>query len=174
MEYFGMYFKQFPNMCQHQDDTVTAKNSLFIFTKCWEAEASAAGNVHSFWEYADLIPVTLSKLTNPCIQRLGKLFWNEAHSKTRRGTWWKKKYFLFSLKDNCILRSSCECRDFLFIHFLAHFLRRIFLLQFHSALKWDECGQINQGNAEGRKIAPFPSQYNLKWERRRRWEGSLF
>ena len=42
-------------------------------------------------------------------------------------------------------------------------------MQFHSALKWDECGgQINQGNAEGRKIAPFPFQYNLKWGRWRR------
>ena len=41
MEYFGMYFKQFPNMCQHQDESVTAKNSLFIFTKCRQAEASS-------------------------------------------------------------------------------------------------------------------------------------
>ena len=51
---------------------------------------------------------------------------------------------------------SFLCRPFPFFH--------PFLLHFSPALKLDECGQINQGNAEGRKIAPFPFQYNLKWE----------
>ena len=72
---------------------------------------------------------------------------------------------------------SFLCRPFPFFH--------PFLLHFSPALKLDECGQINQGNAEGRKIAPFPFQYNLKWEEKRgdggwrrsmrRWDGlSLF
>ena len=72
---------------------------------------------------------------------------------------------------------SFLCRPFPFFH--------PFLLHFSPALKLDECGQINQGNAEGRKIAPFPFQYNLKWKEKRgdgglgwsmrRWDGlSLF
>ena len=52
---------------------------------------------------------------------------------------------------------SFLCRPFPFFH--------PFLLHFSPALKLDECGQINQGNAEGGKIAPFPFQYNLKWGR---------
>ena len=181
-------------MCQQLRDSVTTKNSLFIFTKfCrwWKI------CIFILRKYADLIPVTVSKLTNPCIRRFGnKLFSNEAHSWTRRSDENPASFSSSSSSSSSfslllLWKIIASWAQFVGVQgFSVHsfprpfppLCQRIFLIlqKAGCALKWDECGQINQGNAEGGKIAPFPFQYNLKWGEGegsgRRWEEgeSLF